>query len=82
MRIRLQFEINEDNESYWNDKKQLEQIIKFDDYRRLIFDFNEWLTHEIKKSIYIDRERMTMEHIQKQWIEFMNDRNINLDDIV
>jgi len=82
MKITLQFEANDDKDSYWDDKKQLEQIIKFDDYRGLIFDFNEWLIHEIKKSIYIDRELMTMEHIQKQWIEFMNDRNINIDDIV
>ncbi len=81
MKITLQFEANDDKDSYWDDKKQLEQIIKFDDYRRLIFDFNEWLIHEIKKSIYIDRERMTIEHIQKQWIEFMNDRNINIDNM-
>jgi hypothetical protein len=82
MKTILTFETDGEKDTYWDDIKQLEQILKINEYKRLIFDFNEWLIHEIKKSIYLDRELITMEHIQKQWIEFMNDRNINHDDIV
>ena len=81
MKITLQFEANDDKDFYWDDIKQLEQILKINDYKRLIFDFNEWLIYEIKYSDDAQKIKI-LDDVQKQWIEFMNDRNINHDDIV
>lgn len=81
MKITLQFEADGKNDTYWDDIKQLEQILKINDYKRLIFDFNEWLIYEIKYSDDAQKIKI-LDDVQKQWIEFMNDRNINHDDIV
>ena len=80
MKITLQFEADGKNDTYWDDIKQLEQILKINDYKRLIFDFNEWLIYEIKYSDDAQKIKI-LDDVQKQWIEFMNDRNINLDDM-
>lgn len=80
MKITLQFEANDDKDFYWDDIKQLEQILKINDYKRLIFDFNEWLIYEIKYSDDAQKIKI-LDDVQKQWIEFMNDRNINLDNM-
>ena len=76
MKTILTFEADDKNDTYWDDVEKLKQILKLDDYKRLIFDFNEWLIQEIKKAMFLDKELIVMEHIQKQWVEFMNDRNI------
>ena len=81
MKITLQFEADGKNDTYWDDVEKLKQILKLDDYKRLIFDFNEWLIYEIKYSDDAQKIKI-LDDVQKQWIEFMNDRNINHDDIV
>ena len=80
MKITLQFEADGKNDTYWDDVEKLKQILKLDDYKRLIFDFNEWLIYEIKYSDDAQKIKI-LDDAQKQWIEFMNDRNINLDDM-
>ena len=81
MKITLQFEADGKNDTYWDDVEKLKEIVKLDDYKRLIFDFNEWLIYEIKYSDDAQKIKI-LDDVQKQWIEFMNDRNINHDDIV
>ena len=81
MKITPQFEADGKNDTYWDDVEKLKQILKLDDYKRLIFDFNEWLIYEIKYSDDAQKIKI-LDDVQKQWIEFMNDRNINHEDIV
>jgi hypothetical protein len=81
MKTILTFEADGKNDTYWDDVEKLKQILKLDDYKRLIFDFNEWLIYEIKYSDDAQKIKI-LDDVQKQWIEFMNDRNINHDDIV
>jgi hypothetical protein len=82
MKTILTFEADGKNDTYWDDVEKLKQILKLDDYKRLIFNFNEWLIYEIKYSGNNIQKLGYFEDVQKQWIEFMNDRNINHDDIV
>jgi hypothetical protein len=82
MKTILTFEADGKNGTYWDDVEKLKQILKLDDYKRLIFDFNEWLISEIKYSGNNIQKLGYFKDVQKQWIEFMNDRNINHDDIV
>jgi hypothetical protein len=81
MKTILTFEADGKNDTYWDDVEKLKQILKLDDYKRLIFDFNEWLIYEIKYSDDAQKIKI-LDDVQKQWIEFMNDRNINHEDIV
>lgn len=80
MKITLQFEADGKNDTYWDDVEKLKQILKLDDYKRLIFDFNEWLIYEIKYSDDAQKIKI-LDDVQKQWVEFMNDRNINHDNM-
>ena len=82
MQITLQFDTDNKKDTYWEDIKKLEQLIKIDDYKRLIFEFNEYLIFERKNSGYDLKKLSIIENVQEQWIEFMKDRNINIDDIV
>ena len=81
MKTILTSEADGKNDTYWDDVEKLKQILKLDDYKRLIFDFNEWLIYEIKYSDDAQKIKI-LDDVQKQWIEFMNDRNINHEDIV
>lgn len=80
MKTILTFEADGKNDTYWDDVEKLKQILKLDDYKRLIFDFNEWLIYEIKYSDDAQKIKI-LDDVQKQWIEFMNDRNINHDNM-
>lgn len=82
MKTILTFKTDGEKDTHWDDTKKLKQILKLDDYKRLIFDFNEWLISEIKYSGDNIQKLDYFNDVQKQWIEFMNDRNINHDDIV
>lgn len=73
MKITLQFNIDNNSDSYWEDVEKLSQIINIHDYTNLIYDMNEYLLR-MKK----DHNDSILDTVFEEWVDLLNQRSIKL----
>lgn len=79
MKITVTFETDSSKDSHFDDLKSLQDILKLEDYKLLVFEFNEYLIKKLKHTRDTNHQLEVIEDIQKQWLEFIYNRGIVLE---